>query len=499
MGSIEWEPKGSPGDARSNGRAPPSALVHPQDLLPEVKIVAGLLDKERIIASPGFNRWLIPPCALATHLCIGQAYALSVFNLPLTRQLGVARSIQGDWTLAELGWIFSIAIVMLGLSAALFGTWVQREGPRKSGVVAALCWGVGFLVGALGISTHQLWLVYLGYGFIGGIGLGIGYITPVSTLISWFPDRRGMSTGMAIMGFGGGALIASPLSDSLMKAFSSPTSTGVAQTWVVLGIVYLVFMLGGAFGYRLPAPGWKPAGWTPAPLKQGGLITADNVTPQQAIKTPQFWFMWWVLCLNVTAGIGVLGQASAMIQEMFRGKVTPSAAAGFVGLMSLFNMGGRFSWASLSDKIGRKATYAVFFILGTILYFLVPATGKVGSVAFFVACFCIIISMYGGGFATVPAYLADVFGVKYVSAVHGRLLTAWSAAGIFGPVLVNYIRQWQVAHGVPKYQAYNVTMYIMAGLLVIGFFCNLAVRPVSQRHLEAERAPLPDGEPSYAK
>jgi len=461
--------------------------------------MAGFLDKERIIALPTFNRWLIPPCALATHLCIGQAYALSVFNLPLTRQLGVTKSIAGDWTLAELGWIFSIAIVMLGLSAALFGTWVQREGPRKSGLVAALCWGIGFLIGALGISTHQLWLVYLGYGFIGGIGLGIGYITPVSTLISWFPDRRGMSTGMAIMGFGGGALIASPLSYSLMKAFASPTSTGVAQTWVVLGIVYFLFMLGGAFGYRLPAPGWKPAGWTPPVLKEGALITTQNVTPQQAIKTSQFWFMWWVLCLNVTAGIGVLGQASAMIQEMFRGKVTAAAAAGFVGLMSLFNMGGRFSWASLSDKIGRKATYAVFFVLGTILYLLVPFTGKIGSVAFFVGCFCLIISMYGGGFSTVPAYLADVFGVKYVSAVHGRLLTAWSAAGIFGPVLVNYIRQWQVAHGVPKYQAYNVTMYIMAGLLVIGFFCNLAVRPVAQRHIEAEREPLREGEPSFAR
>jgi MFS family permease len=499
MGSLTWVPKGSPSDTQSEIVAPSPDLATQPDRFPEVKIVAGILDKERIIAPPSFNRWLIPPCALATHLCIGQAYALSVFNLPLTRQLGITKSVPGDWTLAQLGWIFSIAIVMLGLSAALFGTWVQREGPRKSGVVAALCWGIGFLVGALGISTHQLWLVYLGYGFIGGIGLGIGYITPVSTLISWFPDRRGMSTGMAIMGFGGGALIASPLSDSLMKAFSSPTSTGVAQTWVVLGIVYLLFMLGGAFGYRVPAPGWKPAGWTPPPLKEGALITTHNVTPQESIKTPQFWFMWWVLCLNVTAGIGVLGQASAMIQEMFRGRVTASAAAGFVGLMSLFNMGGRFSWASLSDKIGRKPTYAVFFILGTILYLLVPLTGRIGSVALFVGAFCVIISMYGGGFATVPAYLADVFGVKYVSAVHGRLLTAWSAAGIFGPVLVNYIRQWQVAQGVPKYQAYNVTMYIMAGLLVIGFFCNLAVRPVNQRHIEAERAPLPEGEPSYAK
>ena len=459
----------------------------------------GILDKGRIVAPPSFNRWLIPPCALATHLCIGQAYALSVFNLPLTRQLGVSRSVSGDWTLAELGWIFSIAIVMLGLSAAVFGTWVQREGPRKSGTVAALCWGLGFLVGALGIHLHLLWLVYLGYGVLGGLGLGIGYITPVSTLIAWFPDRRGMSTGMAIMGFGGGALIASPLSDALMKHFSSPTSTGVWETWVVLGIVYLIFMLGGAFGYRVPPPDWKPQGWVPPPQKEGSLITTRNVTPQEAIKTPQFWFMWWVLCLNVTAGIGVLGQASAMIQEMFRGRITASAAAGFVGLLSLFNMAGRFGWASLSDRIGRKATYACFFVIGTILYFLVPGTGRIGSVALFVACFCVIISMYGGGFSTIPAYLADVFGVKYVSAVHGRVLTAWSAAGIFGPVLVNYIRQWQVAHGVPKYQAYNVTMYIMAGLLVIGFFCNLALRPVSQKYLEAERAPLPEGEPSYAK
>lgn len=459
----------------------------------------GFLDKERIVAPRSFNRWLIPPCALATHLCIGQAYALSVFNLPLTRQLGVTRSVEGDWTLAQLGWIFSIAIAVLGISAAVFGTWVQREGPRKSGFVAALCWGLGFLIGALGVHTHNLWLVYLGYGIFGGLGLGIGYITPVSTLIAWFPDRRGMSTGMAIMGFGGGALIASPFSVALMKHFSSPTSTGVWEAWVVMGIVYLVFMMGGAFGYRVPAPDWKPEGWTPPPQKEGSLITVHNVTPQQAVKTPQFWMLWLVLCLNVTAGIGVLGQASAMIQEMFRGKITPGAAAGFVGLLSIFNMAGRFGWASLSDRIGRKATYACFFVIGTVLYFLVPATGKVGSVALFVAAFCVIISMYGGGFSTIPAYLADVFGVKYVSAVHGRLLTAWSAAGVLGPVLVNYIRQAQIAHGVPKYQAYNVTMYIMAGLLVLGFFSNLAVRPVSQRHLEAERAPLPQGEPSYAR
>ena len=453
--------------------------------------MAGLLSKERTIAPPGFSRWLIPPCALATHLCIGQAYAISVFNLPLTRQLGITRSLPQDWKLTELGWIFTIAMFFLGTSAAVFGKWVQAQGPRKSGLVAALCWGLGFLVGALGIHLHQLWLVYLGYGVLGGCGLGIGYITPVSTLISWFPDRRGMATGMAIMGFGGGALVASPLSVILMNRFASPTSTGVVQTWVVLGLVYLVFMAGGAFGYRLPPPGWAPTGWSPPAMNPRSLITRHNVTPGQAIRTRQFWLLWIVLCFNVTAGIGVLGQASAMIQEVFKGTITAAAAAGFVGLLSLFNMGGRFIWASLSDKIGRKATYACFFTLGTILYALAPLTGKVGSVALFVACFCIILTMYGGGFATIPAYLADVFGTKYVSAVHGRLLTAWSVAGILGPVLINYIRQFQIDRGVPASQAYNVTLFIMAILLVIAFFANLALRPVAAEHVEAAEEPHP--------
>jgi MFS family permease len=453
------------------------------------------LGKDRTIAPPGFNRWLIPPCALATHLCIGQAYALSVFNLPLTRQLGITKSLAQDWKLTELGWIFTIAIFVLGTSAALFGKWVQAQGPRKSGFVAALCWGSGFLVGALGIHLHQLWLVYLGYGVLGGCGLGIGYITPVSTLIAWFPDRRGMATGMAIMGFGGGALIASPLSDILMRRFASPTSTGVAETWVVLGIIYLIYMMAGAFGYRVPAPGWKPAGWVEPVQDSKSLITSSNVTPEEAWRTWQFWALWIVLCFNVTAGIGVLSQASAMIQEVFKGTITPTAAAGFVGLLSLFNMGGRFLWASLSDKIGRKATYACFFTLGPALYALVPLTGKLGSVPLFVGCFCLILTMYGGGFATIPAYLADVFGTKYVSAVHGRLLTAWSAAGVFGPMLVNYIRQSQIDHGVPKYQAYNVTMYIMAGLLVIAFFANLAVRAVSKKHVEGG-APVATRQPA---
>jgi MFS family permease len=445
-----------------------------------------LLSKERIVAPPNFNRWLIPPCALATHLCIGQAYAISVFNLPLTQQLGISKSLPEDWKLTALGWIFTIAIFFLGASAAVFGKWVQAQGPRMSGLVAALCWGVGFLIGALGIQIHNLWLVYFGYGVLGGCGLGIGYITPVSTLISWFPDRRGMATGMAIMGFGGGALVASPLSVLLMKQFASPSSTGVAQTWLVLGVTYLLVMSVGAFGYRVPAAGWTPQGWVPAAAKPGALMAKFDVTPGRAITTKQFWCLWVVLCFNVTAGIGVLGQASAMIQEVFKGTITASAAAGFVGLLSLFNMGGRFFWASLSDKIGRKATYACFFLLGPALYALVPLSGQLGSVVLFVACFCIILTMYGGGFATIPAYLADVFGTKYVGAVHGRLLTAWSVAGILGPVLVNYLREFQIQSGIPKYQAYNVTMYIMAGLLVIAFFANLAVKPVSDQLTERE-------------
>ncbi|MCL2449369.1 MAG: MFS transporter, partial [Polyangiaceae bacterium] len=294
-----------------------------------------------------------------------------------------------------------------------------------------------------------------------------------------------------------GALIASPLSDVLMRHFASATSTGVAQTWVVLGIVYLVFILVGALGYRVPAPGWAPRGWKgSAPISaapRGSAAMPGNVTPREALRTPQFWLLWAVLCLNVTAGIGVLGQASPMIQEVFKGRIGPSAAAGFVGLLSIFNMAGRFLWASLSDRIGRKTTYACFFTIGPALYALVPFAGRVGSVVLFVACFCVILTMYGGGFATIPAYLADIFGPKYVSAVHGRLLTAWSAAGVLGPVLVNYMREAQIKGGVPKYQAYNVTMLVMCGLLVVGLFCNLAVRPVSQAHVEASGGASPPG------
>ena len=444
------------------------------------------LDRDHIVAPPGFNRWLVPPAALCIHLCIGEAYAFSVFNLPLTRLIGLKASAPGDWSLVDVGWIFSVAILFLGLASAFTGSWLDRAGPRKAMTAAALCFGGGFIVGALGISLHNLPLLFLGYGVLGGCGLGIGYISPVRTLITWFPDRPGMATGMAIMGFGGGAMIASPLSVALMHHYATPTSLGVAPTFVTLGVIYAVFMLIGAAIVRVPPPGWRPAGYVPA-ASTSRLISDHHYDVPTAVRTPQFYLLWAILFLNVTAGIGVLSQASPMIQEMFHGNVTAVAAAGFVGLLSLFNMAGRFFWASISDYIGRKATYFVFFLLGLVLYASVPSIARAGSVAMFVLCYGIILSMYGGGFATIPAYLKDLFGTSYVGAIHGRLLTAWSAAGVMGPVLVDYIRQYQISQGVDKADAYSVTMYIMAGLLLIGALCNLAVGPVGShiRHISA--------------
>ena len=446
------------------------------------------LDKANTVASPGFNRWLVPPAALAVHLSIGQIYAYSVFNAPLTKIIGITEPAAGDWKLTTVGWVFSIALAVLGASAAMFGTWMERVGPRKAMFVAACCFSLGFLVSALGVYTHNLWLLYLGNGVLGGVGLGLGYIGPVSTLMKWFPDKPGMATGLAIMGFGGGAMLASPLSVALMNAFGSASSTGVAETFIVLGIFYFIFMMFGVFTIRVPAEGWKPEGFVPdAKIKK--LVSRSHVNAAQAVKTPQFWLLFGILCLNVTAGIGVLGQASVMIQELFSeasvgadAAVGVAAAAGFVGLLSLFNMGGRFFWSSISDKIGRKHTYTLFFVLGSLLYFAVPSIGESGSKTLFVIGFCIIMSMYGGGFAAIPAYLKDLFGTYQVGAIHGRLLLAWSAAAVLGPVLVNYIRQEQIDSGVPAAQAYSITMYIMAALLLVGLVCNLLVKPVHEKH-----------------
>jgi MFS family permease len=453
--------------------------------------VPSFLARERIIAKPGFNRWLIPPAALAVHLCIGQAYATSVYKAALVKHF--------DTSLTAIGIIFSIAIVMLGLSAAVFGTWVDRNGPRAAMFTAACFWSAGFLVGSLGISTGQLWLVYLGYGVIGGIGLGIGYISPVSTLIKWFPDRPGLATGMAIMGFGGGALIASPLSRQLMDMYdpsynpadktSVPVGSAVAMLFLTLGLVYLVFMLFGAFIVRVPADDWKPAGFDPSTVKQKALVTTESVSAANSIKTPQFWLLWVVLFCNVTAGIGILEQASPMIQDFFRdgttSAVAATAAAGFVGLLSLFNMGGRFLWSTTSDYIGRKPIYMIYLGGGIVLYIILATLGSTATWIFVITA-AIIISFYGGGFSTVPAYLRDLFGTYQVGAIHGRLLTAWSAAGIAGPLIVNTVLDTRGTPGELVAGDYRPALFIMVGLLAVGFVANLMIRPVADKWHEAK-------------
>jgi MFS family permease len=486
-------------------------------------VAPGILDKERTIAAAGFNRWLVPPAALCIHLCIGMAYGFSVFWLPLSRAIGLRApkacpditlaqelfTTTCDWKVASMGWMYTLFFVVLGVSAALWGGWLERAGPRKAGVVAALCWAGGLMLGAIAIYVHQLWLLWLGSGIIGGVGLGLGYISPVSTLVKWFPDRRGMATGMAIMGFGGGAMIGAPLADLLMNYFKGATSVGVWETFVAMGAIYFVLMMIGAFRYRVPPVGWRPEGWT-LPSETKSMISQHHVRLDDAHKTPQFWLIWWVLCLNVSAGIGVIGMASPMLQEIFAGRLIglPSVgfnaldtaqkaqiaaiAAGFAGLLSLFNIGGRFFWASLSDYIGRKNTYYTSFLLGIALYAAAPTFAAAGSKALFVLAFCIILSMYGGGFAAVPAYLADMFGTQFVGAIHGRLLTAWSTAGIIGPLVVNYLREFQLAAGVPRDKLYDSTMYILCAMLAAGLICNFLIKPVSPKwHMsEAEVAKL---------
>ncbi|HEX6998003.1 MAG TPA: OFA family MFS transporter [Gammaproteobacteria bacterium] len=554
------------------------------------------LAKDRIVAGPGFNRWLVPPASIAIHLCIGSVYAWSIYNPPLMRVYGVVTPAAEDWALDDVTWIFSVAIVFLGLSAAVAGKWLEEVGPRMVGFVAALCWGGGYLVGGLGISLHQLWLVYLGYGVIGGCGLGLGYVSPVSTLLRWFPDRRGMATGMAIMGFGGGAMIGAPLKELFIRTFyRAPEylgatsdlslvteggrrfvetatglrevvvvgandvarmivpgpegvyvvgtgSVGVAETFFVLGAIYFLVMTLAAFSYRLPPPGWRPAGWVPPDEVHGArrMITRRNVHIDEALKTPQFYQLWIVLCFNVTAGIGVIGVAQTMMTDIFGTTLPDIVDAGFaatyVAMISLFNMLGRFFWASASDYLGRRNTYWIFFTLGVLLYLSIPFTARqVGAspsvlwLVYFYAATMIIFSMYGGGFSTIPAYLADVFGTRYVGGIHGRLLTAWSTAGVLGPLAITSLREHAVTNAIrdlaarvdperfratfgagldqleqlvavntvtipklmeiappgtpdPTPGLYNVTMYLMAGLLAVALVANALMRPVNDKH-----------------
>ncbi len=556
--------------------------------------MAGLFSKDAIVAGPEFNRWKVPPASIAIHLCIGSVYAWSIFNPALIKTQGVVASAAGDWSLREVVWVFTVAIVFLGLAAAVAGKWLERVGPRAVGVVAALLWGGGFLIGAAGIWSHQLWLLYLGYGVLGGCGLGLGYVSPVSTLIKWFPDRRGMASGMAIMGFGGGAMIGAPLKEWLIGLFyRAPEylgaadavelvtregrrfaqvagqlrevvvvgpndvaamiqpgpegvylvgtgAVGVAETFVTLGILYCVVMLAAAFSYRIPAEGWRPAGWSPPPPAETArkMISHHNVTVERAMKSPQFYLLWIVLCFNVTAGIGVLGVAKTMMSEIFGstlpGIVDAGFAATYVLMISVFNMLGRFFWASASDWVGRKNTYTIFFVLGTALYLSIPWTAQQVSASpsavylvIFYAVSMVIFTMYGGGFATIPAYLADLFGARYVGAIHGRLLTAWSTAGVLGPLAITSLRENALGEALrdlaaktdparfaeqfgapltqldslianntvtisklleiapagtqdPSSTLYNSTMYLMAGLLVVALGANLAVKPVKE-------------------
>jgi MFS family permease len=490
--------------------------------------MSSFLSKENITAGANFNRWLVPPAALAVHLSIGMAYGFSVFWKPLGNALlgadgkpvaacaagathfsdkiaGTAKALFAtdcNWTQFDLGWMYTLFFVLLGCSAALWGGWLEREGPRKVGLISMLFWCGGLLISAYGVYSHQLWLMWLGSGVIGGIGLGLGYISPVSTLIKWFPDKRGMATGMAIMGFGGGAMIGSPLATKLMAYFASPAGPGVWQTFAVLAAIYAVFMTCGSLGYRVPASGWKPEGWTPPVQAKNSMIALHHVHLDKAHKTPQFWLIWLVLCMNVSACIGIIGAAAPMLQETFGGALigqpdlgfadikkddtliaaAAAVGAGFVGLISVFNILGRIGWATSSDKLGRKRTYFIFFILGIAMYLSANYFAGSKSLALFVTAFCVVSSMYGGGFATIPAYLADIFGTQFVGAIHGRLLTAWSTAGIVGPVIVNYMHDTRLEAGVPFNQIYAPIFLVLAGLLVVGLIANLLIKPVDDHY-----------------
>ncbi len=555
--------------------------------------MSGLFSKERIVADEHFNRWLIAPAALGIHLCIGSVYAWSLFNPALVARVGIVTSAADDWSLKSVVWIFTVAIVCLGLAAAFAGKWLEKVGPRTVGAIAATFWGGGFIVGGIGIVLGELWLLYLGYGVLGGCGLGLGYISPVSTLIRWFPDRRGMATGIAIMGFGGGAMIAKFMIGPLIRFFYvapdylgtvsslnlvtkagrrmteiagelhevvvvgandvasmlvpgpegvyliGTGNIGVAQTFFTLGIVYFIIMMVAAFAYRVPKEGWLPAGYV-VPDETKSMITQHDVDIDEALKTPQFWQLWLMLCLNVTAGIGVISVAKTMMKDIFGGALSSVVnlefAATYVLMISVFNMLGRVFWASMSDYIGRKNTYFIFFGLGALLYASIPFVAQTVSVSpsvtwlvMFYAATMLIFTMYGGAFATIPAYLADIFGTRYVGGIHGRLLTAWSIAGVLGPLAITSLREsattkavqnlvdtldsatFQATFGAgidqlnslveaktvtvaklmeivplgtidPTPSLYNQTMYLMALLLVIAFIANFMMKPVHASH-----------------
>ena len=412
------------------------------------------------------SRWSIPIGAVLVHVCIGSVYAWSTFNRPIQQALP-----SQPWWFSPPYTTFTTALALLGLSAAFGGPWVERRGPRVAATAAASFFGTGLLIGGLGLALHQSVLVFLGMGVVGGIGCGIGYIAPVSTLVKWFPDRRGMATGMAIMGFGGGAFVAGYLNVYFMN------QVGVAKTMMVLGIVYFAVMFIGSRLLRTPPAGWKPAGWTGARI--AALLSERSLTRNDAVRTPQFYLLWAILFINVTAGIGILAQASPMIQDLF-GR-TPTEAAVVVSFISVFNAGGRFFWASASDYIGRRNTYTTFFVLQFVLFLLIPGLAARGNWLMFEISLFAIFTMYGGGFATIPAFLADIFGSENVGAIHGALLTAWSAAAIVGPVIITELSNSAKAAlppGGAHVHIYDTPLQVLAAMLAVGFVLTLLVKPL---------------------
>jgi MFS family permease len=581
-----------------------------------------VLLKESIVAPRGVNRGAILPAALGTHLSIGSVYAWSVFNGPLTREIGVVAPSAADWALTSVLPVFSTAIVALGICAAVAGKWLEQVGPRCVGVLAACAWGGGLALGSLGGAQHSLPLLDLGYGALGGLGMGLGYVTPVSTLIRWFPDKRGMATGFAIGGFGGGALIATALNERLLAVFARAPellsssvdavqlvtvagkrmaqcagnelrevvvataqdvaafpiadalieggvylvgtgNTGAAGTFAALGAGYFGTMLAAAFAYRVPRPDWTgPSSsssstvasttaaaaaavtTTATTISNDPMITQRHVHIDTALRTPQFYCLWMNLCLNVTAGIGVIGVAKTMMTDIFATSMAPGVvdstfAATFVLMISIFNMAGRLAWSTASDYIGRKNTFYVFFGLGIPLYLSLPfaahwaaASGDVtvAPLVLFYTSSMLIFSCYGGGFATLAAFVGDLFGTRFVGGIHGRLLTAWSTAGVLGPVAIGYLRNSSINRAMhelaalvepaafehafgasvleldaliaantvsiarlmelvpegtanPMATVYDTTMYSMAGLLALGLVSNSLIRPVAQKYL----------------
>ncbi|WP_438318978.1 L-lactate MFS transporter [Sporosarcina sp. FA9] len=410
------------------------------------------------------NRWLIALSAVGIHISIGSVYAWSNFTNPLIEQFG--------WTTSQVQLTFSIAILFLGLSAAFLGHFVEKYGPRASGILAAAFFGTGVIGSGFAVGASSLPLLYVFYGVIGGIGLGLGYIAPVSTLVKWFPDRRGLATGLAIMGFGFAAAISSPIMEVLI------TSVGLKQTFFILGTAYLLIMIVSSLYLEKPAEGWAPAGFEEK-IKSGKVEKKHDLaqlTANESVKTKRFYYLWLMLFINVTCGIAILSAAKPLAIDSI-GMTTVQAAA-LVGVLGIFNGAGRLGWASISDYIGRPNTYTAFFVIQFCLFAMLPFTT---NAIFFQIMLAIIYTCYGGGFSSIPAYIADIFGTKQLGAIHGYILTAWSAAGLAGPMFAAWMKDTT--------GSYESSLLFFAGLFAVAFVISILIR-VDIRKVEKQKAAL---------